>query len=193
MKNMIRVTYPSLVGLMLGLFQTGLFFQLAFTLSSSFRTYLMVTICWLIGSAIGVQLARHFTLGGGHTSGLLLAALGAYFACAVLLIAAPFHTQLWPVYGLLVVITGLYPGVFFVRMGKVYKARDLFFWENNGFIVGIVATTLAFLLLGRGVLWTAPLILVVLILLIPEPVCHLTGQEDSGEQVRVGYSTALSP
>ena len=62
MKNMIYGIYPSIVGLMLGLFQTGLFFQLAFTLSSSFRTYLMVTVCWLIGSAIGVQLARHIVL-----------------------------------------------------------------------------------------------------------------------------------
>ena len=46
--------YPALVGLLLGLLQTGLFFQLSFTMSSSIVTFLMVTLCWLLGSAVGV-------------------------------------------------------------------------------------------------------------------------------------------
>lgn len=166
---MLRRFYPSLVGLMLGLFQTGLFLQLAFTLSSSFRTYLMVTICWLIGSALGVQLARNRMLGRLHSGALLLLALVAYSGCGVLLHMAPFNTQLWPVYALLIVFTGLYPGAFFVRMGKVYTARNLFFRENNGFIAGMVAGLLLFMLSGRGVLWAAPFITAVVVLLLPEP------------------------
>ncbi len=35
-------------------------------------------------------------------------------------------------------------------------ARALFFRENNGFIVGIVAVTLLFMLGGRIVLWILP-------------------------------------
>src|SRR6185436_6702564 len=56
--KILRWVYPSLVGILLGLLQTGLFFQLTFTLSSSFRTFLMITVCWLLGSAVGIRIAK---------------------------------------------------------------------------------------------------------------------------------------
>lgn len=34
--------------------------------------------------------------------------------------------------------------------------HNVFFWENKGFIVGIVAITLLFMLGGRIVLWVLP-------------------------------------
>jgi hypothetical protein len=161
--------YPSLLGMLFGLLQTGLFFQLSFTLSSSFRTFLMVTICWLIGSAVGIQIARSISTKRWQMNSLLLTALMAYYGCVLLLSSAPFNTQLWPVYAVLIMLNGLYPGAFFVRMGTVYTARDLFFRENNGFIVGIVAGTILFMLLGRGILWIAPVILIGIVLVLPEP------------------------
>lgn len=167
--RIFHILYPALVGVLLGLLQTGLFFQLSFTLSSSFRTFLMVTICWLIGSAIGVQIARSAIMKRWQLNGLLLAALGAYYSCALLLHNAPFDTQRWSFYALLIVVSALYPGAFFVRMGSIYTARDLFFRENNGFIVGMVAGTVLFMVLGRGILWLAPLVLVGIILALPEP------------------------
>lgn len=153
--KLLRWVYPTVVGLLLGIFQTGLFFQLSFALSSSFRTFLMVTVCWLVGSAIGLALAprTQFAL-----NGFILVAIGMYFACVLLLNAAPFKTTLWPVYALLIGVTGLYPGVFFARLGAYYPARALFFRENNGFILGMVVGTIAFLLLGRGALWVMPIL-----------------------------------
>lgn len=145
--------YPPLVGILLGLLQTGLYFQLSFTLSSSFRTFLMVTVCWLVGSVIGVHIASRVHL---HLNDFLWLALAAYFACAVLLGLAPFDTQLWPAYASLIVLAGLYPGVFFVRLGEHYSARDLFFRENNGFIIGVIGGTLLFLVMGRLALWLMP-------------------------------------
>lgn len=174
--------YPVLVGTLLGMLQTGLFFQLAFTLSSSFRTYLMVTICWLVGSAIGIQLARLLPLRQAHVRGILLAGMAAYFGCALLLDAAPFDTKLWPMYALLVMVNGLYPGVFFARMGRVYTARALFFRENNGFIIGLVVGTVLFMLLGRGILWLAPTLLAGLLLALPEPVGQMSGDESERDQ-----------
>ena len=54
--------YPVGVGLLLGLLQTGLLLQLSFTLSSGFGTYLLLTVCWLTGGALGVLgLARPHT------------------------------------------------------------------------------------------------------------------------------------
>src|SRR5215475_9724531 len=102
--------FPSLVGLLLGLLQTGLFFQLTFTLSSTFGTFLLVTLCWLLGSAVGVYLLAKWAL---PTWGFLGLALLAYGACALLLAAAPFNTTLWPLYAALVMLSGFYPGVFF--------------------------------------------------------------------------------
>lgn len=165
----LRAIYPGFTGLLFGLLQTGLYFQLSFALSSSFRTYLMITVGWLIGSALGVQLARRRTLDRRVVRGLLALMLVAYGACIVLLRLAPFNTQVWPVYALLVVAAGLYPGVFFVRMGRAYAARTLFLGENNGFIVGLATGTLAFMLLGQAVLWVAPAGFVALLLAWPEP------------------------
>jgi hypothetical protein len=158
--RILRWVYPSLVGLLLGSLQTGLYFQLSFTLSSSFTTFLMVTLCWLIGSAVGVRLLQ-----GMHVAlnAFLLLALLAYFACAVFLNTAPFNTQLWPIYAILIIVTGFYPGVFFARLGTVYSARDLFFRENNGFILGLISSTLLFLLYGRVALWLMPILMAAMV------------------------------
>jgi hypothetical protein len=152
--------YPSLVGLLLGLLQTGLFFQLSFTLSSTFGTFLLVTLCWLAGSAVGVIYLSQTRL---SLSAFLLLALMAYAVCALLLVRFPFSTPLTPLYGLLALLTGFYPGVFFARMAVRYTARDLFFRENNGFITGLVLGTLLFMLFGRIILWVLPVIVAVLV------------------------------
>jgi hypothetical protein len=153
--KIVRAIYPSLVGLLLGLLQTGLFFQLSFTLSSSFRTFLMITLCWLLGSVIGLRLAKQVTW---SLNWVLVMALVAYFACVIVLGVAPFQTQIWPIYAGLIVIIGLYPGLFFVRLSRYYTAGTLFFRENNGFILGLISGTLLFLILGRSALWTMPIL-----------------------------------
>lgn len=164
--NLVYAVYPSIVGVLLGVLQTGLFFQLSFTLSSSFGTFLMITLGWLAGNAIGVSFATRMPL---YTSVFVIFSLGCYFACTLLVGAMPFNTQLWPIYIIFITFVGLYPGVFFARMGRIYPARMLFFRENNGFIVGLISGTLLFLLFGRMVLWLMPLILGVVVLVTPEP------------------------
>jgi hypothetical protein len=159
--KLLHWVYPSLVGILLGLLQTGLFFQLTFTLSSSFRTFLMITVCWLLGSAVGIWVAKRVRL---HLNGFALLTLCTYFACAVLLGLAPFNTQLWPVYGVFIMLMGLYPGVFFVRLGEFYTARQLFLRENNGFIIGLVTGTLMFLVIGRAALWGMPVVVAALVM-----------------------------
>ena len=81
----------------------------------------------------------------------------------------PFQTGRWPVYAVLVGLTGFYPGVFFARMAPVYRARTLFLRENNGFIVGLVLGTILFMLAGRIALWAAPLAVAALLYLMGEP------------------------
>src|SRR5690606_8334923 len=124
----------------------------------------------LAGSAVGVTLARKGAISRTRAVVLLWAGLVAYFACAGLLAVFPFNSSLTPIYATLTVVTGVYPGIFFVRMGRVYTARALFFRENNGFLLGIAGGTLAFMLLGRSVLWAAPLAAAALVWALPEPV-----------------------
>jgi hypothetical protein len=154
--KLLRWSYPAVVGGLLGLLQTGLFFQLSFTLSSSIRTFLMITVCWLSGSVIGLRLPKQAVW---QMNAFVVLSLLSYFACVSLLAVAPFETELWPVYALFIMIMGLYPGVFFARLSSYYTARTLFFWENNGFIMGLISGTLLFLVLGRSVLWTLPILM----------------------------------
>lgn len=161
-----KLLYPFLVGLLLGWLQTGLFFQFTATFSSGFGTYLMITLCWLAGSALGVSYGAKLFL---RTHLLLILALGSYWLCAVLLLNAPFETGLWPVYAGLVILIGMFPGLFFARMAPFYRARNLFLLENNGFIVGLASGTLLLLLLGRPVLWLTPGVLALMLFILHEP------------------------
>src|SRR5689334_11614986 len=162
----LRWIYPSLVGILLGSLQTGLYFQLSFTLSSSYTTFLMVTVCWLLGSAVGVFIAKQIRF---PTNGFLALALLAYFGCVLLLNSAPFNSGLWPIYACCIVLTGLYPGVFFVRLNDYYSARELFFKENNGFIVGLVCGTTLFLTAGRSSLLVIPILIAGVIVICTKP------------------------
>ncbi|MBK8023693.1 MAG: hypothetical protein IPK19_20215 [Chloroflexi bacterium] len=145
--------FPLVVGLLLGALQTGLFFQLTFTLSSGFGTYLLITLCWLSGGALGASFLHRLPVTLRQLQALMLA---AYALCGLLVVLNPFDTRLVPVYMLLIGAAGLYPGVFFARWSGGVTARGLFFWENNGFVLGIVATTVLFMLGGRTVLWALP-------------------------------------
>jgi hypothetical protein len=163
---LIRRWYPVLVGVYLGLLQTGYFFQLTLMLSSGFTTYLMVTLCWLAGSAAGAGFLYRRAVG---LKILLVAGLVTYGICAALVMALPFNTSLWLIYAALVFVTGIFPGVFFARLSQVYEAGTLFFRENNGFLVGLVAGTLLFMLYGRATLWVMPVLGGVLLMVLPVP------------------------
>lgn len=157
--------YPLLVGLLLGALQTGMFMQLMFTFSSGFSTYLMMTLCWLVGSAIGVSYTARWTLRTGY---FLLAAVLAYLLCSALLILFPFDTRLGVFYAALIVVTGVYPGVFFARLSRTQQVASVFLWENNGFILGLVVGTVCYMLLGRAVLWIIPLVIGLLLFRVTE-------------------------
>jgi hypothetical protein len=150
----MRRLYPFVVGLLFGVVQTGYFFQLNFALASTYGTFLLVTLSWLTGSILGLR-ARgvpFLTLQRGPWICLL-----PYVVTQILLNVFPFQSSLWPLYGVLILISGIFSGLFFARMGEIIRpVRRLFFVENNGFFLGIVACTIAYLVAGRLVLWIAP-------------------------------------
>lgn len=148
--RLMRPIYPTVVGLFLGLVQSGLFFQLSLTLSSSFGTFLLVTLCWLAGSALGVIWLAKWQL---PTELFISSVFAAYTTMILLLGTVPFETDFMPVYGGLVGVIGIYPGVFFARASAQYRASVLFFRENNGFILGLIFGTILFAGFGRPALW----------------------------------------
>lgn len=156
----MRWLYPSIAGLLFGIVQTGYFFQLSFALSSTYGTFLLVTLAWLAGSLVGLRLSRARVLSLRVGPWLCVLPYGATLA---LLGVLPFHSEIWPIYSALILISGIFSGLFFARMGAViHPVRRLFFAENNGFLLGIVGCTLAYLVWGRPILWIAPVMLAVL-------------------------------
>ena len=166
--------YPFLVGLLLGWIQTGLFFQLTLTYSSGFTTYLMITLCWLVGSALGAYFGQRLPI---PLVGLLIMMLSVYSVGGWIVNHFPFNSQLWPLYGILIIMAGFYPGVFFARASTLFTARSLFFWENNGFIVGLVVCTILFMLIGRPILWVLPWLIALIVWSLTSKTTH--DMEDS--------------
>lgn len=163
MTKLTRIIFLMTVGVLLGLIQLGLFLQLSFMLSSSYGTYLMVTLAWLLGSAIGVTKLMHLPL-----KLLFVVMISGYLIINVLVTLLPAQTGLWPVYAVIISLMGLYPGAFFGQMGRYYPARILFFHENNGFILGMASGTLLFALYGHSIIWGIATTISILLLLIPE-------------------------
>ena len=116
----LTLLYPLVVGILLGWLQTSLFFQLTFTYSSGFTTYVLITLCWLTGSALGIYCARRLRV---SLRFLLIVMLSVFLLTIGLAGHFPFQSQLWPLYSLLIVSAGLFPGTFFARLSRHLTAR----------------------------------------------------------------------
>ena len=142
-----------LTGLYFALLQLCYLLLLMFNISSTYLTYALITIAWMAGAIAGLALrkldfrvalpagvlAYYGALAAVHYDPLAYATLAAAVAC--------------------VLLSGLWAGRFFVVMLPHLKRVDsLFFHENNGFVVGIVAAFVAFTLIGRPFLLWAPLV-----------------------------------
>ncbi len=180
--------YPLLVGILLGLLQSGLFFLLTFTMSSGFTTYLLITLCWLMGGVIGALYVNRLNISLHHLPLIMLLACAL---CTWLVSDNPFNTQMWPVYGCLISLAGIYPGVFFARASNHYAVRSLFFWENNGFIVGLVINTLSFMLFGRNILWMLTILLAALVWFLSLPRSNAINQSTRSDYLfHIGSNTS---
>ncbi len=153
--------YPFMIGVLFGVLQTGYFLQLSFAFSSSALTLFGVTLAWLVGSLGGLLIVQRVTVRWWQMNALCL---GSYLVCGTILLHFPLRNNLLPLYAASVTLSGLYAGWFFGTAAPYYHGRidHLFFWENNGFVIGLAVTTLAFLFLGRTLLQILPFMVAVL-------------------------------
>ena len=88
---------------------------------------------------------------------MLLAGLAPYASFGLLALAAYDTSLIW-LHGLLVITTALYAGHFFQQERQNFeRIGDLFFWENNGFVLGLIAGVAGFIFYGRPFLYAIPL------------------------------------
>ena len=85
------------------------------------------------------------------------ASLVSYYLVMVLLRMVPYRIELLPVFGLLIVVCGIQAGHFFgANRALLESSSSLFFWENNGFVLGWIVGYAGFVGFGTAFHWLAP-------------------------------------
>ncbi len=150
--------FATLTGLHLALLQFSYFFLLLINVTSTYITYMTIVISWMAGTLIGLWLRLSAGLA-------LVLGVVSYYAVYLLVISDPLSPSILPIAALGVAVTGLWAGRFFVLMLPLFGRPDsLFFHENNGFMVGVVAVFIGFTLLGKPFLLWTPLVSVLVLL-----------------------------
>ncbi len=147
----MAAVYAFLVGFWLAGLQVGLYMALQVRCTAALPSFLAVTSGWLAGSLVGLWLPRRAAP----------LALGLAIVAPYLLLGwlerDKFRPDLLPAFTLLVALTGLYAGSFFRSELPAFASPGrLFFWENNGFLFGLGAASLAVLFWGLRVAWVWP-------------------------------------
>lgn len=151
--------FASFTGLHLAILQFGYFFVLLVNVTSTYVTYMTVVISWMAGTLAGLLWKR---LSAGW---LLILGVLSYYAIYFLVVSDPLSSYNLALASVGVAFTGLWAGRFFVVMLPLFKRADqLFFHENNGFLLGIIGAFLGFSLLGLSFLLWAPLLSVIVLL-----------------------------
>jgi len=150
----MRKAYAFSGGLLLAWLQFCFFLLLERQLSSAWMTYMTVTLAWMAGIFLGLQLRSR---GAWMDPALLGATLLAYYVLRTCLAALPFETRALPIYGLCVLVSGAYAGRFFrAAFGRMKSARELLLHENNGFLAGLASAFFLFSRWGRAYLAAGP-------------------------------------
>lgn len=141
------------LGIYFALVQFAYFFLLEVYLSSRALPFFICLFFWLAGFLGGLNLKKKQAM-----KVLLIAGTAAYYAAMLLTRIYPFQYQILPVIGLCIAISALLPGYYFPWAAQQFStARQLFFHENNGFILGILISLLWALFAGQALLMVSPL------------------------------------
>lgn len=150
------IAHVAAMGLLFALVQSGLFFQLQLRLTAAYPSFLTVTLAWLIGSLVGLWVGRRKPGSTGFLA-WMAASLVGYYLVMVLLRRFPYTIELLPVMGLLIVMCGVQAGHFFGANRSLFdSSASLFFWENNGFLLGWIVGYAGYVRFGNAFHWASP-------------------------------------
>lgn len=149
---MIKVCYVFFVGVFFAILQLSYFFSLETKLSSVYFTYFTVVIFWLIGVIFGLSISEKVK----EDTVRLLSVISIYIFF-LLIKRFPFKLIYLVSYIPLISFSSLYAGYFFKAQRKTFRnIKNLFFWENNGFILGFIISFFGFIKSGVNFLIWAP-------------------------------------
>ena len=156
--------YVFLCGLFFGLMQFSYFFALESNMSSARLTYLTTSCAWLLGILGGLDLSKKKR---PTESEITLISLLLYYVLLTMVYNNRYDNRLLPLYVILIAGSAVYGGYFFsANQRRFSQVKHLFFWENNGFMAGILGSFLGVTLIGEPFLLYWPLALGCPILLL---------------------------
>ncbi|MBX3200820.1 MAG: hypothetical protein KF850_42490 [Labilithrix sp.] len=141
----------SVTGLHFAALQVGAFLSVESVSSSAWATYAALSAAWLGGTLAGLWL----TLPAGPT---VLAGVVAFEGLVAYTRLAPWSRGLFAFAAAAAAIGGLWAGAFFTRAARRRATDGVFLHENNGFLVGLVATPVTFAFGGRTALAALPVV-----------------------------------
>ncbi len=149
------------VGLYLGVLQWGAFFLLQSYMVSTALVYLMMVVVWLLGGLLGLRWTGRvldvFWLG---------LSLIAYYSFYWVTTTFFYTLSTLPALITFVFLMGSYAGYYFrTNQIRFSSSKSLFFYENTGFLVGMILSFLAVSFYGDNSLRWAPIVSIISCLL----------------------------
>ena len=148
---MIETFFVFIAGFFFAFLQFSFFFTLESNVSSAGLTYLITSVCWLGGAVIGLSIRRPVAVKYEHL--MIASGVAGFYLIRLLVRWRPFDNAYFFIYAPLMVLSSIYAGYFFNSFrGHFNKVKYLFFWENNGFMFGIISSFLAVSFIGQSYL-----------------------------------------
>lgn len=122
-----------LAGLHFGIMQACLSLTTQTNITATVLGYFLTVFAWMMGIIINMSFKVPFSF----TQKLLisLVAYCTYFIISLYCVPTP---AIWSIYFILTVLTALPAGEFFKQFSSMAPSSQIFFHENNGFIIGTV-------------------------------------------------------
>lgn len=143
--NLLKTLFIFFCGMFFAVAQLSYFFMLESIMSSTAFTYFIVSLFWLLGIILGLKNFFKIPL-------IYLIAINAimFYSLIFCLHRFPYNTNLFIIYVMFITISSVFGGTLFNLWNNFTNSPARFFFiENNGFLLGIILTTIGFIFFGK--------------------------------------------
>jgi len=132
-------------GMFFASMQLSYFFMLEAIMSSTALTFFLVTLCWLLGIILGLKNFVKVPL-----MYLIVISAVMFYGLIFCLHSFPYNANLFILYLIFITVSSVFAGTLFKLWSNFTNSSATFFFlENNGFLLGIILTTLGFIFWGK--------------------------------------------